>query len=282
LWKSLPHWERVSDHTGADTAAAAMDWPELQQRVLKRQAKLASFPKPFSAFGRGLGSSGYAMARILYHAEFAGCPPPAVLNRLEKATAALVDRAADPTQPSRRRVAGVSASLQHSRPADGGFGVLALREHIHARHALWAVKFVMARAAGEQTPWVLLAQQQLCHALDREAHPLELLGLKPGQLTSDILPPPMRRMIQGLHRLPPLRLLADPATQLTQPAVGYWCAAAPLWNIPLLDLRLVGPGNPVVPMAERVACRAVQMHGIVTPQSATHPERGARIPLCGC
>ncbi len=74
----------------------------------------------------------------------------------------------------------------------------------------------------------------------------------------------MRRMIQGLHRLPPLRLLADPATQLTQPPVGDWCAAAVLWNNPLLDLRLVGPGNAVVPMAERVACRALQMHGIVT------------------
>ena len=75
------------------------------------------------------------MARILYHAEFAGCPPPALLARLEKATAALVDHAADPTQPSRRLFAGVNASLQRGRPADGGFGVLALREHIHARHA---------------------------------------------------------------------------------------------------------------------------------------------------
>ncbi len=88
-----------------------MDWPELQQRVQERQAQLASFSKPFSAFGRGRGSSGYAMARILYHAEFTGCPPPAVLTRLEEATAALVDRTADPTRPSRRRFAGISASL---------------------------------------------------------------------------------------------------------------------------------------------------------------------------
>ena len=79
-----------------------------------------------------------------------GCPPPAVLARLEKATAALVDRAADPTQPSRRLFAGVNASLQRGRPADGGFGVLALQEHIPARQAQWAVRFVMARAVGEQ------------------------------------------------------------------------------------------------------------------------------------
>jgi len=60
----------------------------------------------------------------------------------------------------------------------------------------------------------------------------------------------VRKMIQGLHRLPPLRLLADPATQLTQPVVGDWCATAPQWNNPLL--------------ARRVACCALHMHGLVT------------------
>lgn len=270
----------TNDYQGGDPSADAMDWRgKLMQRMKERQSKIASLSK-FSVFGRGIGNSCYAVSRVLFHAEMSGHPPPAVLAELEKTTAALVDHKTDPTKPpGPRRFAGISGRMQRGRPADGGCGVLPFTEHIHARHAAWGARFVTARAAGLQIPWVQLAQHQLSHVLDRTAHPLDLLSMRPADVATRILPPPMRRMIQGLSSLPPMHLLNVDGVG-TQPVPGDWCASAPLWNNPLLDLRRVGGGDLVRSMASRPCGQFLRLHGINTVGQLLHAD-AVIAPLTG-
>ena len=69
--------------------------------------------------------------------------------------------------------------------------------------------------------------------------PWAILGWRPTSVQLFKFPPPLRRMFEGIAKLPPLEILV-PITP------GAWCASAPLWHNPLLESMILG-----LPLAER-------------------------------
>lgn len=166
----------------------------------------------------------------LYHAEFAGQPPPAITARLASITAKLVDGNRPPTATG-RRFAGLAGWLLPGRPAAGGFGALPTAEHIASRHAWWAARLLTSPPAA--APWVALARALLAAcAGEVGSHPLGLLRWRPSEPPPGRvapLPEPLRRLHEGLAALPaPVDVAPLPLTP------GPWCWAAPLWGNPFL------------------------------------------------
>ena len=66
--------------------------------------------------------------------------------QIQAHVAKLVDAGRGPshTQASERVFLGVSLEYQFSSPRLGGFGVLPLRQHVAARHFMWAVRLAIA------------------------------------------------------------------------------------------------------------------------------------------
>ncbi|GIL88990.1 hypothetical protein Vretifemale_16901, partial [Volvox reticuliferus] len=85
--------------------------------------------------------------------EHGGPPPDTTLSNIECLAARLVDRQQGPEDQG-QRFTGVPSRLLVGHPSIGGFGLLPLRQHIRARQAVWAVRFIrgtlMARSAGER------------------------------------------------------------------------------------------------------------------------------------
>jgi hypothetical protein len=258
-------------------------WQPLLERVSVSYAKLCRLP--LSMFGRAFAGSGYGISRILYHAEFSHMPG-ATSDTLQAWTTRLVDRAVPPHPGPAlcRKLPGVPSHLLPGRPAEGGMGALPWRQHILARHAMWARRLLawladqpgalLTRAQrkaqdADQPPaaqprdpqleaaapvkplWVDLAECMLsrlcpgthpCFALLSAVHasPDEAAAHRlPAQLVGKaLLGPslpigPLSRMAAGL------RALGAPgwmSAELLQP--GEWCASAPLWGNPLLQLEL--------------------------------------------
>ena len=206
-------------------ADPASRWDGLVDTINACYSKVASLPK-LSMFGRGFANAAYGISKALYHAEFTGLPPAAVLQGLDRTTTKLVVRgdARSATSTAFNSVAGWALP---GRPANGGFGVLAWPQHITSRHARWALRLILGPA---DTPWVAVARELLrCCAGGLGDHPLGLLlwpadAPLPGQAAP--LPPPLRRIHSALQRLPP------PGALDLQP--GPWCRAAPLWGNPLI------------------------------------------------
>ena len=212
--------------TFGEAADAGAGWQGLVQGVHDSYARIAAVRR-LSVFGRGFASAAYGLSRLLYHAEFHGLPPPESLQPLHAATAKLVDRGQAPSD-TRRAFAGVAADMLPGRPADGGFGVLPLAEHVSARHAWWGLQLLLAPAGA---PWAAVVRALLA-ACGGEVGgpPLGLLLWPAGRpLPGAVvpLPQPLRRLHDGLASLPRVTVLAPPPP-------GPWCWAAPLWGNPLL------------------------------------------------
>jgi hypothetical protein len=88
------------------------------ERGLHAVARLA-----LSAMGKGMAAAAYVLSTFLYHAEFAGLPPPAVLDPF---WASVTGAVGPGVLPSR---------LLTGSPSQGGFGLLPLHDHTRARHA---------------------------------------------------------------------------------------------------------------------------------------------------
>lgn len=150
-------------------------WEARLAGVFARFDKLANMP--LSAFGRGFGGTGYGISQCLYHMEFMGLPPSDLLDQLVSRVAALVDRkrrSYDP--PGQRCLTGVGAAELVGSPKVGGFGVLPLRAHVHARHAWWAISAATAvHAPGPLPPWVRVLRA-LLEEYSPGATPLTLLA----------------------------------------------------------------------------------------------------------
>ena len=158
-----------------------------------------------------------------------GLPPAAILARLEAATAKLVDRKMAPAATG-RRFAGVASSLLVGHPSTGGFGAFPWRQHVAARHALWAIRLMRGSAS---TPWIQVARSFLC---PRETtcpawHTFGVAFCMDGQHgpTGAHLPPVLQRMVQGLQALPAFTDVSRLPISL-----GPWCANATLWCNPFL------------------------------------------------
>ena len=67
-----------------------VDWQGLRANVFKVFNSAAGLP--LSLHRRAFSAAGYGISKLLYSAEFIGLPPPHIMQRLNGATAKLVDR----------------------------------------------------------------------------------------------------------------------------------------------------------------------------------------------
>ena len=104
-------------------ADPASRWSGLVDTINAYYTKVASLPK-LSMFGRGVATAAYGISKALYHAEFTGLPPAAVLQGIDRTTTKLVGRGDAPSVTTTAFNSVVGWALP-GRPADGGFGVLA-------------------------------------------------------------------------------------------------------------------------------------------------------------
>ncbi|KAJ9526032.1 hypothetical protein QJQ45_009457 [Haematococcus lacustris] len=115
-------------------------WTRLIEGVEHSFTKLARLH--MSAMGRGLAASTFAVSRFLFHGEFMGLPPPPLLQRITSASQKLVDRGVPPDSSTRSPMPGVPGLLLSGAPSQGGFGLLPWKQHMLARHAVWACKLL--------------------------------------------------------------------------------------------------------------------------------------------
>ncbi|GIL55468.1 hypothetical protein Vafri_11032 [Volvox africanus] len=213
-----------------------LDWPKMLGLAYRRMQSLARFP--LSAFGRAKAASAYGLQTVTWHMEHGGPPPAPMLAQIERLTARLVDRKQGPEDQG-QRLTGVPNGLLIGHPSAGGFGLLPLRQHTQARHAVWAVRFIQgAMESGDLHPWVRTLATYL-----ELTHP----ALQPWALTTakstgpwigeENLPEDISRIVGALGYLPPPDDICDPP--LTP---GDWCWAAALWGNPLLPNNNTG-GN---------------------------------------
>ena len=171
-----------------------------------------------SAMGRGLASASYGVSKLLYHAEFLEVPS-IVYEAIRKEVRALIldggCRRAD-TGGRGVRLIGVPDALLPGSPAGGGWGALAWREHVAARHVRWAGRLVApGRGPLDTAPWVHVAKGMLA-------------GTCPGATPTAVwdLPPPLRRMWCAVLALPPPTCRA--AVGEERASIARAAAAAPL------------------------------------------------------
>ncbi|KAJ9513983.1 hypothetical protein QJQ45_021067, partial [Haematococcus lacustris] len=115
-------------------------WTRLIEGVEHSFTKIARLH--MSAMGRGLAASTFAVSRFLFHGEFMGLPPPPLLQRITSASQKLVDRGVPPDSSTRSPMPGVPGLLLSGAPSQGGFGLLPWKQHMLARHAVWACKLL--------------------------------------------------------------------------------------------------------------------------------------------
>ena len=128
-----------------------MEWAEKLAKVRERLQKLSTLS--LSVFGRATAAASYGLHRITWHMEHGGLPPGQVLTDIQKWQAALLDRGLGPDAHVQRGT-GVPKSLLPGHPTTGGFGALPLQEHVHARWAVWAVRFALGVPPGKPSaPW---------------------------------------------------------------------------------------------------------------------------------
>jgi hypothetical protein len=197
-------------------APASAQWDESLAKieVCYRRASRVQL----SAFGRGFASAAYGVSRLLHAAEYAGLPA-ATAAALQTATGALVDRDEPPGAPQPRDDAsetrpksfsGVRWDLQCGSPELGGLGALHFEHHLSARAAKWGVRLLLD---GTSRPWTRLAWSILAAKFPRP--PLTVLAGKhvwrlqnPAAATPlplpPFLPPPLRRILAPLQRMPAL------------------------------------------------------------------------------
>ena len=248
----------------ADGPGPGVDWRALLDGAVgpcfRRAADLH-----LSIFGRAQAAATYGVGRLLYAGEHSDMPEP-VVEELEKITKAVVDRGVGPPaigQPDtpamaarRRHPPGVHSTLLVGRPGEGGFGAMPWRQHMLARRAVLARRYVMW-VAGQATgpgapPWVPMATAILLHMCPAVHPALALLGachghegqqgrLPPqlagvgGSFGGPALPQgPLSRMARGLGALGPLTVGKVPEVAA---GGGGWCVAAPLWGNPMLQLE---------------------------------------------
>ena len=217
------------DHLSAGQSSA--DWPKLMDKVRRKYNTIAKLR--LSMFGRAMACSGYGLSKLLYAAEYAGMPPPRVLDEIIRHTSKLVDRGQAPGA-TKRKFPGVSGTLLKGHPKEGGCGLLPFTEHVLAMHALWGVKLMAADSSCPQ--WMHLARHILAPSSVAVGSSWQQAAIYMCDAVSGkgpagcAVPSPLRRIAAGLRALP---LLQDVSAQPLH--LGPWCANAPLWCNPWLS-----------------------------------------------
>ena len=184
-----------------------------------------------SGFGRATAATAYGLHCLTWHMEHGGLPPKRTLVYLEVKAAKLIDRGQGPSAQG-RRATGIPKLLLLGHSSVGGFGALPLREHVTARWACWAVRFVrgMVLPGAARPPWLGVLDAFL-KGVHPTYTPLCLFTSRPGVpwFGDGVLPPDVARVVTALEHLPPVEDVSE------NPLVpGAWCWNVPLWGNPLL------------------------------------------------
>ena len=206
------------------------NWDPLLSSALSKTEKLAKMS--LSSFGRAFGAGGYALSKLLFHAEFAGLPE-AVATQLQRATISLVETGS----PGQEARGGLPSALMYGSPKEGGMGLMHVTHHVTARHAVWARRLMRALAApaGPATPpWVLAASA----ILDSRSAVHPTLQLLPDQQYPPTprppppLPGPLARWAQALQALGPPNY-----SPLREKAPDAWLLDQPVWGNPAFKIE---------------------------------------------
>jgi hypothetical protein len=214
---------------------AKVDWAPRTQRVLQRLQKISTLP--ISAFGRGLAASSYALSSLLYVAEFSDIPTlPAPRGRLVDAiaplqahVAKLVDTGRGPFHPNATELVfrGVSLETQFGSPRLGGFGVLPLRQHILARHVVWALRLAVALLMHQVPLWARILRAEIdrmvrgdlqIRSMSITCGVVNIFLYRPTLAEMAQASPPVRRIYQALAAMP--RPIFQAETQLRSGSVS--------------------------------------------------------------
>lgn len=213
-------------------AQPKLDWAQLETMVRNKADKLAKLP--LSAFGRGMGATTYVLSKMLFYAEYTGLPSDAVVARIQKYLARLVDRGGKV-----RAFTHVRSELLVGAAKEGGFGLLDLRKHVLARHAVLAVKLVVGDA---NKPWIQLGRALLQHMWQGRWHVLMPVFAaaqhSDGARREDTLacmPAPLHRIFTAFHCLPAPRdiLPHQPLDLVGQPCMHFPILGNPWVRDPL-------------------------------------------------
>lgn len=184
-----------------------------------------------SIFGRATAAASYGISMMLFVAEYTGVPVGCFNAVLQQGTTRLVDRGQAPSAVA-RALTGVPTALLYGRPCEGGFGAIAWKEHIVARHACWAARLIAAGANPCQPCFQVAIQVvQGCHlylstlAFCCQHWPADMGKVPEGPLT---------RLYAGMCALPAIEDVSD-----TPLIPGDWCYSAPLWGNPLMPVALM-------------------------------------------
>jgi hypothetical protein len=169
-----------------------------------------------------MGANTYARSKVLFYPEHTGLPTAAQLDALDKALATLVDRA------NGNGFTYVRKELLVCPAKHGGFGMLSVKHHIRAPHAVWAVKLLTGVGT---IPWIHLGRSLLRLLWGSGWHTMLPLFIG-AQCADDArhsssciapMPAPLARIFHALHSLPAVDDVSEVQLQLEP-----WCASAPL------------------------------------------------------
>lgn len=265
-------------YSNGEPCAASVDWDDLLRTVTRSYDKLSRLP--MTMFGRALAAAGYGISTLLYHAEFAAMPD-SVMQQLTRMTVKLVDRGLAPAASFQRcKLPGVRSDLLPGPPSKGGAGMLPWKQHITARHAVWAARLLewLARMPftrltlppAQCPPWTLAAAEIL-RGSNPYVHPaLTFLTacLEPTSAVT-IRSQPLERLAVGMAALgAPTRLTLEDIPG------GPWCQFMPLWGNPLL--RLEAPQEQRPPGYQRMVQTQAQAHMDQLPPPDPGPHRYTR------
>lgn len=242
------------------TRPPCVDWGPRVSLIEGKLHKLSTLP--ISAFGRAFAASSYALSTLLYVAEFAGPPPASDTDMLQQQVAALVDAKRSPRDQGDRGFVGISAINQVGSPLRGGFGVLPLRQHIMARHAVWGVRLVMALLGDKVPPWALLARAEIASLKSNTfiagqyAGITDVFSYVPTPAENRKLSPIIRLMFSALRALPERRILADapmPSPDQVHTPRGLELHIMSVWCWPAAD------GGSDIPLCQLTVKAATRM-----------------------
>ena len=261
------------------------DWQTMSTAVEQACVRLSRLP--LSTMGRGQLTSSYAISKALFLAEFSDMPE-AQLSILERNVQYFVDTGVShsqpPSLPAHRPTRGLHHQLLYGRPADGGFGLLPLRQHILARHAVWASRLLQAltQPLAQQPQWATIASvllQQCCPgvppvaavlmATHSTAQQLQTGHIAQVQMMTPIPVGPLHRMLVAIQTLGPVQQVVplDPRSQLMDVHATEEWLRQPHPDIPtfLATATTLGwhthdPDRPLLPCRHTISVAAVTHH----------------------
>lgn len=261
------------------------NWQPISTAVEKACIRLSGLP--LSTMGRGQLASSYAVSKALFLTEFSDLPE-AQLSLLERNVQYFVDtgvpHSRPPSLPASRPTRGLCHQLLYGRPAEGGFGLLPLRQHISARHAVWASRLLLAltQPVSRQPQWATIASvqlQQCCPGV----HPVAAILMAAYSTTQQIqtghiphihminpIPAgPLHRMLVAIQTLGPVQQISPlgPQPQLMDVhATEAWLrqphldTPAFLATVSSLGWHTHDPTRPLLPCRRTMTVAAVTNH----------------------